>query len=72
MDDPVAVIVGAFGGLLVLLFLVVMFVYMPRSLYVDSECLERGYPRSSVDWKLRGYCMNLQGSVTVAVDRVTE
>lgn len=46
------------------------FVYLPRDMYIEGKCLEHGYPSHAVDWRLRGYCMNLQGTVSVAVDKV--
>ena len=40
------------------------------SLRNEKACLEAGYPRTSTTWDLQGYCMNLEGSVTVTVDKL--
>lgn len=57
-------------SLLVLLLVFVLAVYMPASFRAESRCLASGYPNSAVDYKLNSYCMNLQGTVTVAVDKL--
>lgn len=54
----------------VVLVLFVLFVVMPVRLYTDAECLRAGYPRSAVSVGLERYCLNLEGSVTVRVDKV--
>lgn len=45
-------------------------VWAPVSLYYEAKCLEKGYPESRVSVGLVGYCMNLDGTVTVKVDRL--
>ena len=71
-DRLITSILGAFLASLLLLMAAGLFVYGPRIFYVESKCLESGYPKAAVDWKLRGYCMNLEGTVTVSVQRVGE
>ena len=71
-DRLITFLLGSLLVLLGLASLVGTLAYMPRALYVESKCLESGYPKSAVDWKLRGYCMNLEGTVTVSVQRVGE
>lgn len=46
-----------------------VFVWTPVSLYYEAKCFEKGYPESRVSVGLSGYCMNLDGSVTVKVDK---
>jgi hypothetical protein len=65
-------IVGwALGGLAILLA-VMLIVVLPVTLVTEAKCLERGYPKSAVTWNLKGYCLNLDGSVTVKVDSVED
>ena len=71
-DRLITFFLGFLLTLLSLFALVVAFVYAPRAFYIESKCLESGYPKAAVDWKLRGYCMNLEGTVTVSVQRVGE
>jgi len=46
-----------------------MFIMFPVTLHADRKCLEAGYPKSSVTYNFDIYCMNLDGSVTVRVDK---
>ena len=61
-------------GLVVLLFVAfagyTIFVWAPVHLYTEAKCLEKGYPKSKVSVGLSRYCMNLEGTVTVKVDRI--
>ena len=50
-------------ALIALNVFVLGFVYLPASLSADAECLEAGYPRSTVTWNLKKYCMNHAGTV---------
>ncbi len=59
-----------FLGVMFLGSIVVVFIYGPRSLSVDRQCLQSGYPHSKIDYHLDGYCMNLEGTVTVKVEKV--
>lgn len=58
-------VVSPFVVLLVWLLLM-----LPFLLNVEAKCLERGYPKSSVTWNFKTYCMTLDGAVTVRVDRL--
>lgn len=46
-----------------------VFVYLPVTLYAEAECLREGYPGYRVSIGLERYCMNLDGTVTVKVDK---
>ena len=48
----------------------VLFVLVPVSMYADAKCLRNGYPKSHVTIGLETYCSNLQGTVTVKVDKL--
>lgn len=45
-------------------------VWAPVYLYSEAKCLEKGYPKTKVSVGLSRYCMNLDGSVTVKVDKL--
>lgn len=47
----------------------IMFVHVPTQLYTEAECLEKGYPKFHVTYKLERYCSTLDGVVTVKVER---
>ena len=53
--------------------MVLLFVWatvsLPLMMETDRRCLAAGYPKSSVTWNWETYCLNLDGSVTVRVDR---
>ena len=53
-----------------LLLVYLLFVIMPVAFYADAECLRNGYPESRVTIGLERYCMNLDGSVTVKVEKL--
>jgi len=46
-----------------------VFALTPVSILTEKRCLERGYPEYKVAYDLSGYCMNLDGSVTVKVEK---
>ena len=56
-------------GVLGLFVLYSMFVIMPVVMYTEAECLRNGYPHANVTVGLERYCMNLDGSVTVKVEK---
>ena len=67
------------GWLLVIFFtpllafsIYAVFFIVPVLMYTEAECLRNGYPKSSVTVGLERYCMNLQGTVTVRVDKVSK
>ena len=41
--------------------------YIPLSLWTSAECFEAGYPRWTVKFNLKGYCITQDGTVTVRV-----
>jgi len=45
-------------------------VWAPVNVYAESVCLSRGYPEYKVSVGLSIYCINLTGSVSVAVDEL--
>ena len=46
-----------------------IFVAIPVMMYTEAECLRNGYPKYAVSIGLERYCMNLEGTVTVRVDK---
>ena len=50
----------------------VLVVMTPVMMYTEAECLRNGYPKYSVSVGLERYCMNLDGTVTVKVDKVSK
>jgi len=40
--------------------------------HVKKQCLEAGYPKSAITWDFDGYCMNLEGTVVVRIDKAGE
>ena len=68
----------AFGALaliltpIILFLLFTLFVVMPVSLATNAECLRNGYPKSEVTIGLERYCMNLNGTVTVKVEKISK
>ncbi len=70
MYDIVDYIFFTIMGLLSMVAALIIFVMVPISLSAQADCLEAGYPESRVTWNLKRYCMNLDGSVTVAVHQI--
>lgn len=68
--DPLEYLALGVLGLLGLVLAFMLFVALPVTLSTEARCLEQGYPKSAVTWNLKSYCMNLEGSVTVAVDQL--
>lgn len=64
-DRVMPVIAVLFFGLMAFLLLV----WLPVSLVAEKTCLEAGYPKASVTYDLSVYCSNLDGNVTVKVDK---
>lgn len=46
-----------------------IFIYTPVALYAEAKCLTKGYPESRVSVGLEQYCMTLDGTITVKVDK---
>ena len=55
---------------LAFIFVYTFFVWVPVYLYAEAKCLEKGYPKQRVSVGLSIYCINLEGSVTVNVDKL--
>lgn len=70
MDKFLAGLAIAFFGALCLFTLYVTVVLMPVVFWADAKCLKAGYPKSHVTIGLETYCSNLQGTVTVKVDKL--
>jgi hypothetical protein len=51
-------------------FLYAVFVWTPVSLWAEAKCLSRGYPKTNVTIGLQVYCLNLDGTVTVRVEKL--
>ncbi len=68
MSDAIFYAVVAAFGIVGLFTLYVMFVIMPYALYTDMKCKEAGYPKSEVTVNLKGYCMTLDGAVTIKME----
>ena len=49
---------------------ILLFVWVPAQMINEVKCLESGYPETRTTWKLDGYCLTLDGSVTVTVDKL--
>jgi hypothetical protein len=69
-EDVGVTIAMCFVGLVALFLVFVLLVVVPIKEYTKAECLEAGYPRSYVTYNFKRYCANLQGSVTVKVEKL--
>ena len=68
--ERVVVAVGyCLGGAFLLFMFFLLVAYLPVALYTQAECLRNGYPKYAVSIGLERYCMNLEGTVTVRVDK---
>lgn len=56
-------------GVVLVAVLYVIFIVLPVALHAEAKCLAAGYPRAAVTYKLDVYCLNLDGSVRVRVDK---
>ena len=56
--------------LAVLLLAVWLVCVIASAALTKAECLEKGYPKSTINWKFEGYCLNLDGAVTGKVDKL--
>lgn len=45
-------------------------VWGPVALYTEVKCLEAGYPEYKVTVGLQKYCLNLEGTVSVQVNKL--
>lgn len=55
---------------LVLFLCWLLFVLLPVALWTEQQCLAKGMPNASVTIMLDRYCLNLDGSVTVRVEKL--
>lgn len=71
MDDRlIKVIITSIAGVLtVLLFLVIIFTV--EGVRAEKECLELGYPRSSIAWNLEKYCIARVNQTDIVVPLAT-
>lgn len=61
------------GGLFVLFvftYFGALATYLPYALVIDRECIENGYPNSTITYNFDGYCMTREGSNMVRVDEL--
>lgn len=73
MDTSEKVFLSLFATVmvpLVLFCVYLMFYIIPVSMYGDVKCKDKGYPKADVTILGDIYCMNLDGSVTVKVDKL--
>lgn len=68
-EDIAKRVVIIFFSVVAVFVLYMLFAIFPVVLYTQAECLEKGYPEVKVTVGLSRYCMNLDGSVTVRVDK---
>lgn len=52
---------------ILIIILAAVFSYGIKALLVDSDCLELGYPRSHIDYKLTGYCAKRVNQTDIVV-----
>jgi len=69
-EDIELTVAMCFAGLAALFVLFVLLVVVPVRAYTEAKCLEAGYPKAYVTYNFKRYCSNLQGSVTVKVERL--
>lgn len=46
-----------------------LFIWGPMNIYAEATCLSKGYPEYKVSANLKIYCINLNGTTTVKVDK---
>ncbi len=59
------------AALFVLFVLYTVFIWSPVNIYTEAECLRNGYPEHRTSIGLERYCMTLDGSIIVRVDKIT-
>lgn len=59
-----------FLGLMLLSMVYLIFVMLPLNALAEEKCLEAGYPKATVTWNYKRYCMNLEGTVTVKIEQL--
>lgn len=69
MDKLITGLIAVFGVVMASLFGYIFCVYLPMNIRAEAKCLERGYPEHRVTWNLDTYCLNLDGTITVKVEK---
>lgn len=49
---------------------VFLFVYLPVLVHAEKRCLQAGYPETRITYDFERFCMNLEGTVTIRVDKL--
>ena len=70
--DVLGIALLVFLTTIVLFFFYMIIFVAPVSFYTQAECLRNGYPKAKVSIGLERYCMNLDGTVTVRVEKVSK
>ena len=65
--STIALVVAAY---IVAFLIFLMFWILPHVILADALCLEKGFPKASVTYSGRMYCLSLDGSVRVLVEEV--
>jgi hypothetical protein len=59
-EDIIIKLLLMFAGLL----LTYVIIYTGVLMNIESRCLEAGYPKARVDYKLNGFCVRTFGEIT--------
>lgn len=70
MEKLVATAIGIFIGVVALFVIYCMFFIIPVAMYTEAKCLRNGFPHYHVTVGLETYCSNLDGSVTIRVEKL--
>lgn len=62
-------VAGVAVGIVGVFMLYLLFVWVPVAAFTEAVCLRAGYPKYHVAVTLERYCSNLEGSVTIRVDK---
>lgn len=60
----------AIGAVVILWILYCLVIWAPYNIYAESQCLAKGFPEYRVTVGLEIYCLNLDGSLTVNVEKL--
>jgi len=63
------ILIAVFAAPFFLLMAYSFIIWLPVNVYNEAECLRKGYPEHRTSIGLERYCMNLDGSITVNVDK---
>ncbi len=53
-----------------LIFLFMMLVAAPYSMYAEKQCLEAGYPNTNITYDFDIYCSTLDGDVSIKLEKL--